>query len=75
MINAVRQFLDLHGGTLESDHRLLHVYAELVLDAKRVLLSFDPRSGKCCYRVLSGERELWGECASVEAALVAAIGG
>lgn len=71
----MRQFLDLHGGTLASDEKLLHCYAELSFETKRVLLSFEPRTGKCCYRVLGGERELWGECATVEAALAQAIGG
>lgn len=75
MVDAVIQFLQLHGGTLASDAKVLHTYAELLFEAKRVLLSFEPSSGTCCYRVLGGERELWGECTSVEAALVAAIGG
>jgi hypothetical protein len=71
MVDAVLQFLHLHGGTLASDQRVLPCYAELVLGPRRVLLSFDPVTGKCCYRVMGGDRELWGECASVEGALAA----
>jgi hypothetical protein len=75
VISTVLHFLYLHGGKLVSDRRLLATYADLDLDSRRVLLSYDAGSGRCCFRVLGGERELWGECTSVEAALVQAIGG
>lgn len=70
----IRHFLAMHGAVLESDPNLLGRYVALRLPDRRILLSFDVDTGATCYRAMAGERELWGECPSVEAALAAAMG-